>query len=146
MAATWTGFVYVAFVIDVFARRIVGWRASDTMRTDLALDALEQAVYARRPDERLVHHSACYQEVVKRDWWRRRPRSRPIEWDIRARPVRGAHRAASGRWVEGNEEGQADVRGSAQDVRAASERPGTVGRPIPLSGGAGALQSVVTCA
>ena len=55
--ATWAGMVYVAFVIDVFSRRIVGWRASATMRTDLALDALEQAVYARRPNEGLVHHS-----------------------------------------------------------------------------------------
>jgi putative transposase len=43
--ATWRGFVYVAFVIDVFARRIVGWRASASLRTDLALDALEQAIY-----------------------------------------------------------------------------------------------------
>jgi transposase InsO family protein len=55
--ATWAGMAYVAFVIDVFARRIVGWRASATMRTDLALDALEQALHARRPNERLVHHS-----------------------------------------------------------------------------------------
>jgi transposase InsO family protein len=55
--ATWQGMVYVAFVIDVFSRRIVGWRASAAMRTDLALDALEQALYARRPNERLVHHS-----------------------------------------------------------------------------------------
>ena len=55
--ATWSGFVYVAFVIDVFSRRIVGWRASSTMRTDLALDALEQAIYARQPDAALVHHS-----------------------------------------------------------------------------------------
>jgi transposase InsO family protein len=54
---TWQGMVYVAFVIDVFSRRIVGWRASRTMRTDLALDALEQALYARRPNEPLVHHS-----------------------------------------------------------------------------------------
>ena len=56
---TWRGFVYVAFVIDVFARRIVGWRASTTLRTDLVLDALEQALYDR-PDieaDRLVHHS-----------------------------------------------------------------------------------------
>ena len=45
--ATWRGFVYVAFVIDVFARRIVGWRVSSSLRTDLALDALEQALYAR---------------------------------------------------------------------------------------------------
>jgi putative transposase len=55
--ATWRGFVYVAFVIDVFARRIVGWRASTTMRSDLALDALEQALYDRDTDAGLVHHS-----------------------------------------------------------------------------------------
>ncbi len=57
--ATWRGFVYVAFVIDVFARRIVGWRASTSLRTDLVLDALEQALYDR-PDadqDQLVHHS-----------------------------------------------------------------------------------------
>ena len=48
--ATWGGFVYVAFVIDVFARRIVGWRVSASMRTDFVLDALEQAIYARRGD------------------------------------------------------------------------------------------------
>ena len=45
--ATWRGFVYVAFVIDVFSRRIVGWRVSSSLRSDLALDALEQALYAR---------------------------------------------------------------------------------------------------
>ena len=56
--ATWAGFVYVAFVVDVFANRIVGWRASSTPRTDLALDALEQALYERRPDRKtLIHHS-----------------------------------------------------------------------------------------
>jgi putative transposase len=57
--ATWRGFVYVAFVIDVFARRIVGWRASRSLRSDLALDALEQALYDRpiQESERLVHHS-----------------------------------------------------------------------------------------
>ena len=55
--ATWAGMVYVAFVIDVFSRRLVGWRAHDTMRTDLVLDALEQALYARRPRPGLVHHS-----------------------------------------------------------------------------------------
>jgi putative transposase len=51
--ATWRGFVYVAFVIDVLSRRIVGWRASTTMRTDLALDALEQALYDRETDAAL---------------------------------------------------------------------------------------------
>jgi transposase InsO family protein len=55
--ATWAGFVYVAFVIDVFARCIVGWRVTRSMSTDLVLDALEQALHARRPDEELIHHS-----------------------------------------------------------------------------------------
>jgi transposase InsO family protein len=56
--ATWCGFVYVAFVIDVFARRIVGWRASSSLRSDLALDALEQAIYDRGDEiGGLVHHS-----------------------------------------------------------------------------------------
>ena len=55
--ATWRGFVYVAFVIDVFARRIVGWRVDTTLRSDLALDALEQALHARPDRDGLVHHS-----------------------------------------------------------------------------------------
>ena len=57
--STWQGFVYVAFVIDVFAQRIVGWRVSRSMHTDFVLDALEQALYARQPDRdaALIHHS-----------------------------------------------------------------------------------------
>jgi transposase InsO family protein len=55
--ATWRGFVYVAFVIDVFARMIVGWRVSTSLRSDLALDALEQALYLRPTSDGLVHHS-----------------------------------------------------------------------------------------
>jgi len=57
--STWQGWLYVAFVIDVFARRIVGWRVSRTMATDFVLDALEQALYARQPDAEnaLIHHS-----------------------------------------------------------------------------------------
>ncbi|WP_436278832.1 IS3 family transposase [Solimonas soli] len=57
--STWHGFVYVAFVIDVYARRIVGRRASTSARTDFVLDALEQALHARRPvgPNRLIHHS-----------------------------------------------------------------------------------------
>ncbi len=55
--ATWSGFVYVAFVIDVFSRMVVGWRVSRSLRSDLALDALEQALYARPNNERLIHHS-----------------------------------------------------------------------------------------
>jgi len=55
--ATWSGFVYIAFVIDVFSRRIVGWRVAASLRTDLALDALEQALHARPHADGLVHHS-----------------------------------------------------------------------------------------
>jgi transposase InsO family protein len=57
--STWQGWQYVAFVIDVYARRIVGWRVSSSMTTDFVLDALEQALYARQPerDRSLVIHS-----------------------------------------------------------------------------------------
>jgi putative transposase len=55
--ATWAGFVYVAFIIDVFSRRIVGWRVSSSLRSDLALDTLEQALHARSHGEELIHHS-----------------------------------------------------------------------------------------
>jgi putative transposase len=57
--STWQGWLYVAFVIDVYARRIVGWRVSSSMHTDFVLDALEQALYARQPErgDALIHHS-----------------------------------------------------------------------------------------
>jgi putative transposase len=56
--ATWSGFVYVAFIIDAFSRFIVGWQAARSLRTDLALDALEMAIWSRRGElEGLVHHS-----------------------------------------------------------------------------------------
>ncbi|WP_034391611.1 IS3 family transposase, partial [Comamonas thiooxydans] len=57
--STWQGQMFVAFVIDVYARRIVGWRVSSHMRTDFVVDALEQALYARQPssDTKLIHHS-----------------------------------------------------------------------------------------
>ena len=57
--ATWRGFVYVAFVIDAFSRRIVGWRVSNSLKSDLALDALEHAIYERDKvaRDRLIHHS-----------------------------------------------------------------------------------------
>lgn len=56
--STWQGWLYVAFVIDVYARRIVGWRVSCTMQTDFVLDALEQALYERQPSsDSLIHHS-----------------------------------------------------------------------------------------
>jgi transposase InsO family protein len=57
--ATWRGFVYLAFLIDAYARRIVGWRVSTSLSSDLALDALEQAIAEREDDQdgRLIHHS-----------------------------------------------------------------------------------------
>jgi transposase InsO family protein len=56
--ATWSGFVYVAFVIDAFARRIVGWRVSRSARAEFVLDALEQALQGRQPwRTSLIHHS-----------------------------------------------------------------------------------------
>jgi len=56
--ATWSGFVYVAFIIDAFSRFLVGWQASRSLRTDLALDALEMAIWRRQARlEGLVHHS-----------------------------------------------------------------------------------------
>ncbi len=59
--ATWSGFVYVAFVMDALSRRVVGWRCSKSLRTDLALDALEQGLWQRAREDRdttgLVHHS-----------------------------------------------------------------------------------------
>jgi transposase InsO family protein len=55
--STWVGFAYVAFITDVFSRKIVGWRVSNSLRSDLALDALEQALHARSDLDGLVHHS-----------------------------------------------------------------------------------------
>ena len=55
--STWRGHVFAAFVVDVFSRKIVGWRVSNSLRTDLALDALEQALHARSDTDGLIHHS-----------------------------------------------------------------------------------------
>jgi putative transposase len=57
--STWSGFAYVALIIDVFSRSIVGWRVSDSLRAELALDALEMAIWVRQNQELqgLVHHS-----------------------------------------------------------------------------------------
>ena len=75
--ATWKGFVYVAFVIDAFARRIVGWRVSTSAHAGFVLDALEQAVHERRPAKGmgLVHHSDRGQPIpvhpaTPSDWQR----------------------------------------------------------------------------
>ena len=68
--ATWAGFVYVAFVIDAYARRIVGWRVSRTAHTSFVLDALEQALHERRPVQGsgLVHHSDSKCGQRQRAW------------------------------------------------------------------------------
>ena len=88
--STWQGFVYVAFVIDVFARRIVGWRVSSSMHTDFVLDALEQALYARkrearrraRPSLATVARSTC-------------PSATPSGWPRPASSLRWAARATA---------------------------------------------------
>lgn len=70
--STWRGFVNVAFVIDTFANRIVGWKASMTQDTQFVLDALEQAIHARRPAENLIHHydrgSQSYRSITWSGW------------------------------------------------------------------------------
>ena len=55
--STWSGFVYTAFIIDAFSRRVVGWRVSTAVHAELALDALEMALWQRRPEPGLVHHA-----------------------------------------------------------------------------------------
>ena len=82
--ATWSGFAYAAFVIDVFSRRIVGWRVATTLRASLALDALEMAIWARRePLDGLVHHS---DRGVPNIW----PSSTPSDWPRTARSSVGS--------------------------------------------------------
>jgi len=84
--ATWAGFAYVAFVIDVFSRYIVGWRVSTSLRTGLALDALEQALHAREVPEGLVHHSdrgvqpSTCPSATRRGWRRWASRARWAAW------------------------------------------------------------------
>ncbi|AME28542.1 hypothetical protein AXG89_31725 (plasmid) [Burkholderia sp. PAMC 26561] len=66
--STWSGFVYVAFVNDVFARRIVDWRVSCSMRTDFVLVALNQALHKRQPGEGLIHHSEHGSQYCSQDY------------------------------------------------------------------------------
>jgi len=92
--ATWAGFVHVAFVVDVFARRIVGWRVSRSAQTAFVLDALEQALHARRPVEGgLIHHSdRGVQGGLKRSSQQRR--SEPLSRPCRGPPPAFASRAS----------------------------------------------------
>ncbi len=95
--ATWSGFVYVAFVTDVFSRRIIGWRVANTLRADLALDALEQAIWTRQSEDLagLVHHSdRGIQLRIKGS-----SQHRLADWSVEARsgPLRGSSiRGSSG--------------------------------------------------
>jgi transposase InsO family protein len=103
--ATWQGFVYVAFVIDVFARRIVGWRASRTAHAGFVLDALEQALHDRRPDHGggLVHHSDRGVQYVSIRYSERlaeagiEPSVGSVGRQLRQRPRRNDQRSLQGR-------------------------------------------------
>ncbi len=102
---TWQGWLFVAFVIDVYARRIVSWRVSHSMRTDFVLDALEQALYERQPQlsDQLVHHSDRGSQYVSNRYTERLARSwhRVFGWQpwrqLRQRPGRDHQRAVQGR-------------------------------------------------
>ena len=85
---TWTGMVYVAFVIDAYSWRILGWRAARSMKTTLVLDALEQALWARRQDSThdlagLVHHTDAGSQYVLRVHRAARRRGQRIGWNGR---------------------------------------------------------------
>jgi len=120
--ATWIGYVYVAFVIDVFSRMIVGWRVSSTLRSDLALDALEQALYARPENDGLVHrapgrgrHRALRGQ--RRRLLRQRPgrehhrsvqvRGHPPAWTLAQPRTRGVRDPRMGRLVQQQKAAQA---------------------------------------
>jgi hypothetical protein len=133
--ATWRGFVYVAFVTDVFSRKIVGWRVSNSLRSDLALDALEQALAARPDLADLIHHSdrgtqlrfkgsSQYLRIGELRWQERRVAG-PI--------VRYVHRCnhPAGHRPTGASIGSGSGRGSLVDCRARKqERPRVY---LPLS-------------
>ena len=84
--ATWAGFVYVAFVIDVFARRIVGWPVANSLRTDLVLDALEQALWSRPGTQDLIHHSDSEYVPAGSFWWSDPHSDRPDQVSGAGRP------------------------------------------------------------
>ena len=91
---TWSGVAYAAFVVDVYSRFIVGWRVSTSLRTDLALDALEQAIWARNPKttdpgSRLVHHSDAGTQLG----FKGSLQHRLVNWSVEAR--RGLRRVFS---------------------------------------------------
>jgi putative transposase len=107
---TWSGIVYVAFVIDVFARRIVGWRASTSMKTQFVLDALDQAIWQRKtPDNKsLVHHSDRGSQYLSIKYTERLAEA---EIDLSVGTVGDACDRASGRhWFKTTGEGPSRMR------------------------------------
>lgn len=94
--ATWRGVVYTAFVIDVFARRIVGWRVWNSLRTDLVLDALEQALHARSGTEGLVYHGNRGSQYVSIRYAERLSSRRRTMSNWKVRPWRRTHRKSLG--------------------------------------------------
>ncbi len=112
--ATWCGFTYVAFVIDAYSRRIVGWRASTSLRTDLALDALEQAIWARvdHNPQRLVHHSDAGSQL------RFKGSSQHLKMEV----GRGGLRVSAGAGDQGDA-GEDLVSGAAFDSETGAQGP-----------------------
>jgi hypothetical protein len=130
--ATWAGFVYVAFVIDVFARTIVGWRVSTSLRSDLALDALEQALHARPHGEDLVHHSDRGTQGGFRCSSQRLDRKRGCDGNNEASTVSSCR--ASSNAIAGSSDGRATRASAAvlggDRARAVERGCGTSGRRI----------------
>ena len=87
---TWSGMVYVAFVIDAYARRILGWRAATSMRTALVLDAIEQAIWTRR---RGPWHTVEHVEAATLDWiaWFNHHRLLEVNGDLPPIELEQAH-------------------------------------------------------
>ncbi len=80
-ASTWQGWLYVAFILDVFSRAIVGWQIADHLRTDLVLDALEMAIWRRNltAGGGLVHHSDAGSQLRLKGWSQHRPVQRSVD-------------------------------------------------------------------
>jgi hypothetical protein len=153
--ATWSGFVYVAFIIDAFSRFLVGWQVSRSLRTDLALDALEMAIWRRRGQlDGLVHHSDRGGQYLAIPLHRTTDRSwggdlgRLPRRQLRQRPGRDHHRAVQDRadppaWpLEGHRRGRVRHLGVGRLVQPSSapgaDRPPPTGRVrgrLPPKGG-----------
>ena len=105
---TWAGFVYVAFVIDAYARRIVGWKVSTAPTASFVLDALEQAIHARRPgpEDGLIHHSDRGVQYLAMNYTQRLAETinglykAEVIWRQRSWPSASAVEMATLNWVE----------------------------------------------